>query len=160
MDNAVVEGGMLKLRSINIGDHAYIGSSAYLSGGSKIEDWGELQDLSMLQPGKVIKQGEVWQGSPAQLKETKDIADLPQPLPVSSGTRLKYKIIFSLYILIFPFVVLLPLLPTIIAINKLDNAADDYDFSYMIGAPGARTHLYTAVCRHYHFACQVAAKGH
>jgi non-ribosomal peptide synthetase-like protein len=135
LNNAVVEDGLLKLRSIFIGDHAYIGSSAYVSGGSRIEDWGELQDLSMLQPEKVIKPGEIWQGSPAQLKETKKIEDLPQPLPVSAFTRRKYKIIFSLYILIFPFIVLLPLLPTIMVINRLDNAADDYDFSYMIIAP-------------------------
>jgi non-ribosomal peptide synthetase-like protein len=136
LNNAWVEDGLLKLRSIRIGDHAYIGSSAMVSGGSVIEDWGELQDLSHLQSGKTIKSGEVWQGSPAQLKETKNIADLPQPLPVSRATRRKYKMLFSLFILIFPIVILLPLLPTIMAINSLDNAAGDYDFTYMINAPG------------------------
>jgi non-ribosomal peptide synthetase-like protein len=136
LNNAFVEDGMLKLRKIIIGDHAYIGSSAVISGGTTIEDWGELQDLSHLQPGATIAQGEVWQGSPAQLKEKKDIADLPQPLPVSNARRRKYKMIFVLFILIFPFIILLPLLPTIIAINKLDNAADDYDFTYLVGAPG------------------------
>jgi non-ribosomal peptide synthetase-like protein len=130
-----VEDGLLKLRRITIGDHAYIGSSAMISGDTVIEDWGELQDLSHLQPGKTIKEGEVWQGSPAQLKEKENIADLPQPLHVSTYTRRKYKTIFILFILIFPFIILLPLLPTIITINKLDNAADDYDFTYMIGAP-------------------------
>lgn len=136
LNNAFVEDGMLKLRRISIGNHAYIGSSAMISGDTVIEDWGELQDLSHLQPGKNIKQGEVWQGSPAQLKETKNIADLPQPLHVSTFTRRKYKTIFILFILVFPFIILLPLLPTIISINALDNAADDYDFTYMIGAPG------------------------
>src|ERR1700749_3831015 len=43
--------------------------------------------------------------------------------------------IFILSIMVFPFIILLPLLPTIIAINKLDNAAGDYDFSYLINAP-------------------------
>ncbi|MGZ3831897.1 MAG: Pls/PosA family non-ribosomal peptide synthetase [Mucilaginibacter sp.] len=136
LNNAFVEDGLLKLRSVIIGDHAYIGSSAMISGDCLIEDWGELQDLSYLQAGMTIASGEVWQGSPAQLKEKKNIADLPQPLPVSAFTRLKYKMIFTLFILVFPFVILLPLLPTIISINKLDNAADDYDFSYMISAPG------------------------
>ena len=135
LNNAFVEDGMLKLRRITIGDHAYIGSSAMISGDTVIEDWGELQDLSALQAGKTIASGEVWQGSPAQLKEKKNIADLPTPLPVSTYTRRKYKLIFSLFILIFPFIILLPLLPTIIAINKLDNNADDYDFTYMIHAP-------------------------
>ncbi len=135
LNNAFVEDGMLKLRKITIGDHAYIGSSAMISGGTTIEDWGELQDLSHLQPSGTIAEGEVWQGSPAQLKEKKAIADLPQPLPVSNARRRKYKMIFILFILIFPFIILLPLLPTIITINKLDNAADDYDFTYLTGAP-------------------------
>ncbi|MCR8559774.1 amino acid adenylation domain-containing protein [Mucilaginibacter sp. BJC16-A38] len=135
LNNAFVEDGMLKLRTITLGDHAYIGSSAIISGGSTMEAWSELQDLSLLQPGKTIGQGEIWQGSPAQLKEKKDIEDLPQPLAVSAFTRRKYKLIFTLFIMIFPFIILLPLLPTIITINKLDNAAGDYDFTYMIGAP-------------------------
>ena len=136
LNNAFVEDGMLKLRKIIIGDHAYVGSSAMIDGDSVIEDWGELQDLSHLQTGKTIASGEIWKGSPAQLAEKKTIADLPQPLPVSKLTRRKYKLVFSLFILIFPFIVLLPLLPTIITINKLDNAAGDYDFTYLIGAPG------------------------
>ncbi len=135
INNAYVEDGMLKLRRVTLGDHAYIGSSAIIAGDSTMEGWGELQDLSFLPAGKTIKQGEVWQGSPAQLKETRSVDDLPQPLPVSAATRRKYKLIFGLFILIFPFIILLPLLPTIITINKLDNAADDYDFTYMIGAP-------------------------
>ncbi len=136
LNNAFVEDGMLKLRPITIGDHAYIGSSAMIAGDSVIEDWGELQDLSYLQAGKSIAPGEIWQGSPAQLKETKNIEDLPQPLTVSTFTRRKYKMVFILSIFVFPFIILLPLLPTIIAINKLDNAAGDYDFTYLIGAPG------------------------
>jgi non-ribosomal peptide synthetase-like protein len=136
LNNAFVEDGMLKLRPIIIGDHAYIGSSAVIAGDSIIEDWGELQDLSYLQAGKTIAPGEVWQGSPAQFKEKKNIEDLPQPMPVSTLTRRKYKTVFILSILVFPFIILLPLLPTIITINKLDNAASDYDFTYLISAPG------------------------
>jgi non-ribosomal peptide synthetase-like protein len=136
LDNAFVEDGLLKLRSITIGNHAYVGSSAILSGDSVIDDWGELQDLSCLPSGKTIAPGEVWYGSPAQLKEKKALEDLPQPLPVSASTRKKYKAVFLLSVMVFPLIILLPLLPTIIAINKLDDAAGDYDFSYMVSAPG------------------------
>ncbi|WP_461453037.1 Pls/PosA family non-ribosomal peptide synthetase [Mucilaginibacter sp.] len=135
LNNAYVEDGLLKLRSITIGEHAYIGSNAIISGGTVIKDWGELQDLSHLQSGKTIAEGEVWQGSPAILKDKKNIEDLPQPLFVSDAVRRKYKLTFLLSILVFPFIILIPLLPTIIEINKLDNAASDYDFTYMIGAP-------------------------
>ena len=135
LNNAYVEDGMLKLRRITIGDHAYIGSSAIVAGNASIEAWGELQDLSHLQEGKTIRSGEIWQGSPAALKEKKAIQDLPQPLYVSPGKRRKYSIIFAGSLLIFPFVILLPLLPTIIIVNNLDNSTPDYDFSYLIVTP-------------------------
>jgi len=135
LDNAYVEDGMLKLRRITLGDHAYIGSSAVIAGGAHMDEWSELQDLSYLQQGKTIKNFEVWQGSPAVLKETKTYADMPQPLPVSDGKRRRYSLIFTVSLLLFPFVVLLPLLPTIIIINNLDNSTPDYDFSYLIVTP-------------------------
>ncbi len=135
LNNAFVEDGMLKLRSIHLGDHAYIGSSAVIAGGAKVEAWGELQDLSHLQAGKTIKTAEVWQGSPAVLKEQKAIEDLPQPLPVSTLKRRTYSWIFTLTLLLFPAVVLLPLLPTIIVIHNLDNSTSDYDFSYLTVTP-------------------------
>jgi non-ribosomal peptide synthetase-like protein len=135
LNNAYVEDGLLKLRSIHLGDHAYIGSSAVIAGGATVEAWGELQDLSYLQEGKTIRSGEIWQGSPAALKEKKAIEDLPQPLPVSAAKRRRYSFIFTLSLLIFPFVVLLPLLPTILIIQNIDNSTPDYDFSYLIITP-------------------------
>lgn len=136
LDNAFVEDGLLKLRSIKLGDHAYIGSSALIAGGAVMEDWSELKDLSYLQAGKTIKPGEVWQGSPAALKETRSIADLPQPLSFSAGTLHKYKLIFALLVFAFPFIILLPLIPTVVTVNNLDNAAPDYNFNYMVHVPG------------------------
>ncbi|MBW4890917.1 amino acid adenylation domain-containing protein [Mucilaginibacter sp. HMF5004] len=135
LNNAYVEDGLLKLRSIRIGDHAYIGSSAVISGGATMEAWSELQDLSHLSAGKIIRPGEIWQGSPAILKETKPIEELPQPLPVSKAMRRKYNVIFSVLVFLVPFIVLLPLIPTIIAVNVLDNRADDWDFTYMWTVP-------------------------
>ena len=135
IDNAFVEDGLLKLRTVHLGAHAYIGSSAVIAGDTVMEPWSELQDLSFLPANSTIKPGEVWQGSPAVLKVTKEISELPQPLPVSRATRRKYSLIFSLFLLVFPFTVLLPLLPTIITLNRMDNAAPDYNFSYMVITP-------------------------
>ncbi len=135
LNNATVEDGLLKLRSIHLGDHAYIGSSAVIAGGARMEAWSELQDLSYLPEGKTIKPGEVWHGSPAQLKEKKNIEDLPQPLPVSNATRKKYNLIFMASVFMFPFIILLPLIPTIIAVNTLDNRSADYDFTYLLIVP-------------------------
>ncbi len=135
LNNAVVEDGLLKLRRITLGDHAYIGSSAIIAGDTTIEAWGELQDLSFLPPGKTIKEGEVWQGSPAVFVKKRPLDELPQPLHVSAGRRRVYSFIFLLLLLLFPFMVLLPILPTIIIINNIDNALPDYDFSYLVITP-------------------------
>ncbi len=135
INNAFVEDGMLKLRRVHLGDHAYVGSSAVIGAGASIDAWGELMDLSYLQPGNTIKGGEVWQGSPATLKETRPIESLPQPLPVSNTKRRAYTLLFTLTLLIFPVVVLLPLLPTVIIIHNLDNSTPDYDFSYLTVTP-------------------------
>ncbi len=135
LNNAWVENGLLKLRSIHLGDHAYIGSSAIVAGDTVIEDWGELMDLSHLPQGKTIKRAEVWQGSPAKLVRTMADADFPHPLPVSRAKRQLYKVYFSGILLVFPFTVLLPLLPVLVMLNELDNATPDYDFSYFVYIP-------------------------
>jgi non-ribosomal peptide synthetase-like protein len=49
--------------------------------------------------------------------------------------RRAYSWLFTLSLLIFPIVVLLPLLPTIIVIHNLDNSTPDYDFSYLSVTP-------------------------
>ncbi len=135
LNNAWVEDGLLKLRRIHLGDHSYIGSSAVLDGDTVVEPWGELQDLSHLQKGKTIKRGEIWQGSPARLKETMAEEHFPQPLFVSTRKRNAYSLIYLFSLLVFPFVILIPLLPTIIIINDLDNSTPEYDFSYLVVTP-------------------------
>jgi len=135
LNNVVIENGLMKVRSISIGDHAYIGTSAVIAGGSSIEAWGELKDLSYLQEGKTIKTGEVWNGSPSQKVETKNIDDLPKPLKVSDAQHFSYTLLYTFLLIIFPLSVLLPLFPVIYSINELDNAADDYDFRYMVYMP-------------------------
>jgi len=135
LNNAVVEGGLLKLRSIHLADHAYVGTSSVIGGDCKIEEWGEIKDLSFLRPKSRVKTCEVWGGSPAEREGTKSIEELPQPLEVSFQTRLKYSVIFLLLLFLFPFNVLLPLLPSIIILNELDTAAPDYNFNYLVITP-------------------------
>ena len=135
LNNAWVEDGLLKLRRIHIGDHAYIGSSAVIAGGATVSDWGELMDLSYLPGDKTIGVGEVWQGSAAQHVRTMPESEYPQPLKVTRATRQLYRVIYSLLLLIFPVVVLLPLVPVLIKLNELDNSTGPYDFSYLIYTP-------------------------
>jgi non-ribosomal peptide synthetase-like protein len=135
LNNAVVEDGLLKLRRISLGDHAYIGSSAVIGADAVVEAWGELQDLSYLPSGQKIGSGEVWKGSPAQLKEKKQPSELPQPLVITAARRRFYSLVFSFLLVIFPVIILLPLLPTILVLNAMDDAAPDYNFNYMMIVP-------------------------
>jgi len=135
IDNAFVENGVLKLRRVNVGDHCYIGSSAVIGGDTNIDEYGELQDLSYLPAGITIKEGEVWAGSPAVLKEKKAVQDLPKPLFVSSSKKTLYEGVFFILLFVFPLFVLIPLLPVIVALHEMDNAAGYYDFSYIVAVP-------------------------
>ncbi|HTN17215.1 MAG TPA: Pls/PosA family non-ribosomal peptide synthetase, partial [Chitinophagaceae bacterium] len=135
LNNVWVENGLLKLKKIKVGNHAYVGSSSVLDGGSTIEDWGELQDLSHLQSGQTIKAYEVWKGSPAARAKTRTPDDLPQPLQSSYLATKSYGFLYVVLLTIFPVIILLPLLPIIEILNYMDLSAPDYNFSYFIHVP-------------------------
>ncbi|MBC7641553.1 MAG: amino acid adenylation domain-containing protein [Flavobacterium sp.] len=135
LDNATIIDGNFILSEITIGNHCYIGSSAVIEGNTIIADWGELQDLSLLESGKTIGYGEVWNGSPSKLLFTRSEKDFLQPITVLIKTRNKYKLIYSLLLLFFPIFILLPLIPTIVTITELDNAAGYFQFDYLWVTP-------------------------
>lgn len=135
LNNVFVENGMICFRRIKIGNHGYIGSGSVLSGSSEVKEWGELQDLSHLSEGQVIEPFEVWKGSPASKAGKMKNSDIPEPLD-STPVRLRsYGLLYSLLLVVFPIVVLIPLLPVIEILNYMDLKAPDYDFSYFIYVP-------------------------
>ena len=131
INNAVVENGLFKLTKVKIGNHAYIGSSAVIGGNTVIEEWGELQDLSYLPQGQIIGYAEIWKGSPAKKIHTRMPAEFTQPIKVNKATIAKYNLIYIISLALFPMFVLIPLIPTIVALSELDNAANEYDFTYV-----------------------------
>ncbi|OJW13293.1 Pls/PosA family non-ribosomal peptide synthetase [Mucilaginibacter sp. 44-25] len=135
IDNVSIANGKISFRKITIGAHAYIGSGAVISGGSVIEEAGELQDLSHLQEGKTIAAYEVWKGSPAEKVRTASPEEIPVPVPTKYIKTKTYGFLFSVLLVAFPIVVLLPLLPVLIILNRLDLGTPDYDFSYFIHVP-------------------------
>lgn len=134
-NNVVIEDGLIKFTKIDIGDHAYIGSTCTIDGNTKIESWGEMKELSSLKNGDTIRRGQIWQGSPACLLSTKEAVDMQVPEPVSSFRKKYYYVLFSFMLLVFPFALLLPLLPVLVLITEMDNNAADYDFSYFVYVP-------------------------
>lgn len=136
LNNAYVEGGYLKLRKITIMDNAYVGTAAIVNGGCTLQAGAELSDQSALGKDITMQGNEVWTGSPAAHVSTKKAEETAYTNTISNGRQLKYKIVFFLLIFIFPFAILLPLVPTIVFINTMDdNTKADYDFSYLAFTP-------------------------
>ena len=135
LNNVVVENGLLKISKITIGDNCYIGTSAVIGANAVVENWGELKDLSSLQNNGVIKEAEIWKGSPAACESKASISDLPKSLEVTKITTFKYSVLYTLLLLIFPFAVLIPLLPSLFTLYELDYIAGDYEFYYLICTP-------------------------
>lgn len=60
-----VDGGMLHLAPIKIGENCTIGNRSILAGNNIMEDGAALGDVSLLPEGMNIPQNELWSGSPA-----------------------------------------------------------------------------------------------
>lgn len=134
-NNAVVEDGWLKIRSIVIKDHAYVGANVVIDGDTEVGSYAELSDMTHLQSGMKIPDGEIWQGSPAQRVRSKCISEEADTYTVSGIKKGRFVLKYTLTLFLFPLLLLLPLLPTMIAFTELDAAADDYSFWYLSYAP-------------------------
>ena len=133
LNNAWVEHGQLKLRTIHIADHAYIGTSSVVSGDCQIEEGGEIKDLSLLSLGQNIGKSEIWGGSPAINLGIKTHEEAFVDVP--KRKKMAFQAIFLFLIFGFPILVLLPLVPSIISLYYLDNEADWYSFYYLFKTP-------------------------
>lgn len=118
LDNAYIENGLLKLRSIEICDHGYIGTNSIMGGNTRMGEWGELQDLSFLQAGNAINSKEIWKGSPAKFYCLHKEEEIIEPLHVSMTKKVIYSVLFGMVAFLLPVLFLIPLLPTIIILNE------------------------------------------
>jgi non-ribosomal peptide synthetase-like protein len=67
-----VEGGMLRIGSINIGKRCFLGTRAMMRPDSRMEDDARLENLSLLPDGATLPRGQTWSGSPAFPAASKD----------------------------------------------------------------------------------------
>ena len=135
IDNATVENGWLKLRTVHLKANAYLGSSAVVGGNTVMEKNSELQDLSYLQTNQTIGKGEVWNGSPAVKVNTVPENEFPVVNTISKLKRNYYSVIYFFSLFLFPLVVILPLFPTLYTLYVLDDNANNYDFTYLWQTP-------------------------
>ena len=122
IDNARVEAGWLEFGRVVIGDDAYVGSNCVLSGGSTIGTRGELGNLSMLAQGAAVPQDEAWAGSPAAFRSPAEMAE-PQAAPGRLRTVLSCTAFATIAALLLPILHLLPMIPALYVIERLQDLA-------------------------------------
>jgi non-ribosomal peptide synthetase-like protein len=102
-----IEGGLLKLRKIRIGENCFVGDGAVLGMSTVMEEGSQLEDLSLLSNNKTIPTREVWSGSPARQISSVD------SVPARDSNRMPMllsflQVVLTLTLSLFSIVPLLP----------------------------------------------------
>ena len=122
LENVRVEHGELVIGRITLAANTCIGSYAVLEGNTAIGEAGHLEGQSALSDGRAVPAGRIWSGSPANDVGAFDPATLP-PRPEVSETRLaREHLFFLLGVLGTAVIFFLPVFPTFILIDWLDDS--------------------------------------
>ena len=121
LENVRVEHGEFIVGSIALGRESCLGSYAVLEGNTQIGDYGHLDGQSSLRDGAAIPERRCWSGSPA--RDTGPFESDPErPRPeVSSLRRLGEEIYYVAGTLLTAIVFFVPLFPTFMLIDWLDE---------------------------------------
>ena len=120
-ENARVERGQLRLGKITISDHACIGSYSVLEGGVTVGTYGHLEGQSALSEGQHVPDLRVWHGSPARDVAAFDPASLPARPALSRLRFAAEAVYFICGSALVSALFFLPVFPSFIAIDILDN---------------------------------------
>ena len=88
-----VEGGVLKIAPVTIGERCFVGARSYLGLNTCMEDGSQLGDLSLLTDDTCLPAKEAWSGSPARLSDLalpagRTVASTPRQRLVYGGLHL------------------------------------------------------------------------
>ncbi|HXE40808.1 MAG TPA: Pls/PosA family non-ribosomal peptide synthetase [Azonexus sp.] len=121
-ENVRVERGELVVGPITLAREASIGSYAVLEGDTTLGEWAHLDGQSALSNGTEVPARRTWHGSPARDGGAFDPDSLP-PRPEVSETRLAREgLFFLLGVLGTAIVFFMPVFPTFILIDWLDDS--------------------------------------
>lgn len=121
LENARVERGELLLGRIDIGANAYVGSYSVLEGNTAVADWGHVEGQSALADGTRVPERRVWGGSPAREQGAFDPAGLRPRPEVGRLQRWGEAAFFVAGALLIATLFFLPVFPTFMLIDSLDN---------------------------------------
>jgi len=121
LENVRVEKGELLIGTITLERNAHLGSYAVLEGNTTIGESGHLDGQSTLSDGMRLPAGRIWSGSPARDMGEFDLASLP-PRPEVSETRIaRENLLFVLGVLVTAIIFFLPVFPSFILVDWLDD---------------------------------------
>ncbi|HEY3432987.1 MAG TPA: Pls/PosA family non-ribosomal peptide synthetase [Rhodocyclaceae bacterium] len=121
LENVRVEKGELLIGTITLERNAHLGSYAVLEGNTAIGESGHLDGQSTLSDGMSLPAGRIWSGSPARDMGEFDLASLP-PRPEVSETRIaRENFLFVLGVLVTAIIFFLPVFPSFILVDWLDD---------------------------------------
>jgi non-ribosomal peptide synthetase-like protein len=120
LENARVERGRLILGPVVLGDDACVSSYAILEGNVTVGAYGHVEGQCALGDGTRVPDGRIWAGSPG--RDAGAYASTLPPRPVASRLRLTGEgIYFMLGILLVATLFFMPVFPTFVLIDYLDD---------------------------------------
>ncbi|MDY7548663.1 amino acid adenylation domain-containing protein [Glaciimonas sp. Gout2] len=120
-ENARVEHGELRIGQIAIGREANVGSYVVMEGNTTIGEFGHLEGQSALSDGQSVPANRIWGGSPARDMGAFDKrSNSPRP-PVTRKRQVGESIFFLLGALLITTLFFMPVFPSFILIDWLDN---------------------------------------
>lgn len=122
LENAYVEDQHLILGGIDLADNAYVGSYSVLQGDTRLGSYAHLEGQSALARGGSIPDRQIWGGSPATFRANFDQTELPPRINPGALQLLTEAIFFVLGSLFISAIFFLPVFPSFIVIDWLDNS--------------------------------------
>ncbi len=121
-ENARVQHGRLIIGAITLAENTCVGSYSVLEGNTQVGAYGHLDAQSALSDGMVIPAGRNWSGSPARDTGAFDRQSNRPRQPVSNARLAGEAVYFVLGALVITTLFFMPVFPSFILIDWLDDA--------------------------------------
>jgi non-ribosomal peptide synthetase-like protein len=143
-----LDGGVLRLRRVQVGKDAFVGTQSIVSGGARLGDGAKLHPLSCLTEGTVAPAGTEWRGSPAAPVKpgTTALSNLlrrheqeagPQDSWRSAGDALRFGLLQALYGYALTLIGLVPLaleIGLLLALGLRPDSAASFNLAVLLPA--------------------------
>ena len=120
LENARVEGGMLHLGRIELGDNCHVGSYVVIEGNARMGEYAHLEGQSALLSGQQVPARKIWHGSPARERADFDPSTLRPRPAIKRQRQILECILFVVGSLAIAVLFFMPVFPAFLMIDALD----------------------------------------